>query len=175
VKFSNLSIGIRLQGILLIALLGMLAIGGASLLQLRHSLTEDRMAKTQHVVEVAHGVLQHFLSREGDGAMTRTEAQAAALAQIKSLRYGEDEYFWVDPLVETAHLLSDALQAEQAEVAHFQEATHWLECQMHKLLRACEGYLSACQTIDTIGLRQEAERSAAIACPHATRSPSSST
>src|SRR3954468_18457082 len=85
----------RLQGILLIAVLGMLAIGGASLWQLRHSLTEDRMAKTQHVVEVAHGVLQHFLTRERDGAMTRTEAQAAALAQIKSLRYDEDEYFWV--------------------------------------------------------------------------------
>ena len=80
------------------------------------------------------------------------------------------------PLVESAHLLSDALQAEQAEVAHFQEATHRLECQMHALLRACEGYLSACQTIDTNGLRQEAERSAAIfSCPHALRSPSSST
>src|SRR4051812_36917824 len=73
----------------------MLAIGGASLWQLRHSLTEDRMAKTRHVVDVAHGVLQHFLSQERAGAMTRVEAQAAALAQMKSLRYDGDEYFWV--------------------------------------------------------------------------------
>ena len=95
VKFSDLSISLRLQGILLIVVLGMLAIGGANLWQLRDSLTEDRMTKTQHVVEVAHGVLRNFLAQERAGTMTRAEAQAGALAQMKSLRYDSDEYFWV--------------------------------------------------------------------------------
>src|SRR3954453_11512936 len=85
----------RLQGILLIVVLGMIAISGASLWQLRHSLTEDRMTKTQHVVEVAYGMLQHFVAQERAGKMTRTDAQAAALAQLKALRYDLNEYFWV--------------------------------------------------------------------------------
>jgi methyl-accepting chemotaxis protein len=95
VKFSSLSISMRLQGILLIVVLGMIAISGASLWQLRHSLTEDRMTKTQHVVEVAYGMLQHFVAQERAGKMTRTDAQAAALAQLKALRYDLNEYFWV--------------------------------------------------------------------------------
>jgi methyl-accepting chemotaxis protein len=95
VKFSNLSISLRLQSILIIVVLGMIAIGGASLLQLRHSLTDDRMTKTQHVVEVAHGMLQHFVAQERSGTMTRADAQGAALAQLKSLRYDLDEYFWI--------------------------------------------------------------------------------
>ena len=94
-KFSNLSISMRLQGILLIVVLGMIAVGGANLWQLRHSLTADRMTKTQHVVEVAHGMLQHFVAQERAGKMTRADAQATALAQLKSLRYDLDEYFWV--------------------------------------------------------------------------------
>jgi hypothetical protein len=77
------------------------------------------------------------------------------------------------PLVDSAHLLSDALQAEQAEITHFQEATRRLECQMHELLRACEGYLSTCQAIDTDGLSQEIKRSATIgSCPYVTSSSS---
>ena len=38
------------------------------------------------------------------------------------------------PLVDSAHHLSDALQAEQAEITHFQETTQRLKCQMHELL-----------------------------------------
>jgi hypothetical protein len=80
------------------------------------------------------------------------------------------------PLVDSAHHLSDALQAEQAEITHFQETTQRLKCQMHELLRACEGYLSTCQAIDTSGLAHEAERLGVIAsCPYAPRPPSSST
>jgi hypothetical protein len=79
VKLSSLSIGLRLQSILLIVVLGMLAIGGANLWQLRHSLTEDRMTKTQHVVEVAHGMIRHYVAKESSGAMSRADAQAAAL------------------------------------------------------------------------------------------------
>jgi hypothetical protein len=70
------------------------------------------------------------------------------------------------PLIDSAHHLSDALQAEQAEIAHFQEATQRLDGQVHELQRACEAYLTTCDGIDTIGLTHELERlDAIVSCP----------
>jgi len=70
------------------------------------------------------------------------------------------------PLIDSAHHLSDALQAEHAEITHFQEATQRLDCQMHELQRVCEAYLTACDGIDTVGLTQELERLVTItSCP----------
>ena len=72
------------------------------------------------------------------------------------------------PLIDSAHHLSDALQAEQAEITHFQEATQRLNGQVHELQRACEAYLTTCHAIDTSSLSHEMERLASIgSCPYA--------
>lgn len=72
------------------------------------------------------------------------------------------------PLIDSAHHLSDALQAEQAEITHFQEAAQRLDGQVHELQRACEAYLTTCDAIDTIGLTHELERlDAIVSCPYA--------
>ena len=65
-------------------------------------------------------------------------------------------------LIDSAHHLSDALQAEQAEITHFQDAAQRLDGQVHELQRACEAYLTTCDAIDTIGLTHELERLDAI-------------
>jgi hypothetical protein len=70
-------------------------------------------------------------------------------------------------LIDSAHHLSDALQAEHAEISHFQAAAHRLHCQMHELQRACEAYLTTCHAIDTKGLNLEMKRlSFAGSCPY---------
>ena len=70
------------------------------------------------------------------------------------------------PLIDSAHHLSDALQAEQVEITHFQEAAQRLDGQVHELQRACEAYLTTCNAIDTISLTHELERlDNVISCP----------
>ena len=65
------------------------------LMELRSSLMEDRKLKTRHVVEVARGVVARFQAIEAAGGLPREQAQQAALAALRSLRYGGDEYFFV--------------------------------------------------------------------------------
>ena len=73
-------------------------------------------------------------------------------------------------LIAGAHHLSDALQAEHAEITHFQEAAKRLDDQMHELQRACEAYLATCHAIDTSGLSLEMEHlSSTGSCPYAKR------
>jgi methyl-accepting chemotaxis protein len=76
-----------------------LVVGGAVLLRSKRTqMMDDRQASTRRLVETASGVLAHFQGLEAKGTLPRAEAQAAALAVLKGLRYGGTEYFWVNDL-----------------------------------------------------------------------------
>jgi methyl-accepting chemotaxis protein len=51
---------------------------------------------TRHVVELAVQTVGRFAAAETRGQMTREQAQQAALAAIRELRYGSDGYFWIN-------------------------------------------------------------------------------
>ncbi len=59
---------------------------------------DDRRRDTQHVVEVATGVVKRFGALEQAGTLSREAAQEGARLAIKDLRYGGTEYFWVHDL-----------------------------------------------------------------------------
>ncbi|MBT3359642.1 MAG: methyl-accepting chemotaxis protein, partial [Rhodospirillales bacterium] len=92
---NGLKIGTRLLLIVVGTVLGIVAVGGYSLFEIRANLFEDRKIKTEHVVHVAESLVAHYYAQETSGAMTRDEAQKAAISSIESLRYDEKEYFWI--------------------------------------------------------------------------------
>ena len=75
----------------------MLAIQGALLLQQLHvGLQAGKSEKTQHVVQSAAGILQHYHALEAAGGITREAAQKQAAEIIRNLRYDDQEYFWIN-------------------------------------------------------------------------------
>jgi methyl-accepting chemotaxis protein len=50
-------------------------------------------------VDIGYGILTHYQKLESDGKLPREQAQAAAIAEIKSLRYDKVEYFWINDMV----------------------------------------------------------------------------
>jgi methyl-accepting chemotaxis protein len=94
--FSRISF--KLVLIVGIGLLGMIALAPIALSTLRSQMIADRQAKTQHMVDVGYGILTHYQKLESDGKLTREQAQAAAMAEIKSLRYDKVEYFWLNDM-----------------------------------------------------------------------------
>ena len=76
-------------------LAGIAAVITLSLFTMKRELLEDRKLKTKHVVESAFGVLEHYDGLAKAGKMTEVDAQQAATAVIKKLRYEEKEYFWL--------------------------------------------------------------------------------
>jgi len=91
---------VRAKILLIVAasLVGMALMAGLGLVNLKAELLEGRRVKTQQVVEVAHGLIGHYVAEAKAGRMTTEEAQAAALAALKVLRYGGSEYFWVNDM-----------------------------------------------------------------------------
>jgi methyl-accepting chemotaxis protein len=85
-------------GIAAVAGVSLLALGGGLAWQMRQERFAEREAATKAVVETALGTVRYFGSEESAGRLTRSQAQAQALAVLKGLRYQGQEYFWVNDM-----------------------------------------------------------------------------
>ncbi len=81
-----------------VAVLGMIAMAAIGLYSLHENLLQDRRDKTKHLVTVAHGVIMHYEALSRSGKLTVPEARNAALTELSELRYGDNDYFWVNDM-----------------------------------------------------------------------------
>ena len=52
----------------------------------------------QAATEAVYQTLQFFYNKEKSGELTKQQAQKSAIDQVKILRYGDNEYFWLNDL-----------------------------------------------------------------------------
>ena len=66
----------------------------------KNLIMEERKQSIQYSVEGAYGVVKHFHRLTTEGSLSVEEGKKAALATLKSMRYGgkEREYFWVNDM-----------------------------------------------------------------------------
>ncbi|MBI5331610.1 MAG: EAL domain-containing protein [Betaproteobacteria bacterium] len=95
---ANLHVRARLALVAAVALVAMVLIAVLSLIAQSYALHHDRAEKTRHLVEIAYGVVAHFHGLEQAGTLTRAQAQHAASDAVRHMRYGEQEYFWINDL-----------------------------------------------------------------------------
>ncbi|MCB6184985.1 methyl-accepting chemotaxis protein [Leeia sp. TBRC 13508] len=66
------------------------------LIQNRSDLYRERELKTKHLVESAYSLVDYYQQLASQGKMTVSSAQRAAMDSLKALRYGSNDYFWVN-------------------------------------------------------------------------------
>lgn len=59
-------------------------------------LFQEKRLKTKHLVEAAVSVALHFQSMENAGKLTQADARKAAIDTLRDMRYGGNEYFWIN-------------------------------------------------------------------------------
>jgi methyl-accepting chemotaxis protein len=94
----------------------------------RGLLIEDRRVKVRNLVETAHTLVGDFERAAREGRMAREDAQKAALAAVKALRYDQTEYFWIHDLSRPTpkmlmHPTAPALDGKTLDEARFNKAT----------------------------------------------------
>jgi len=94
--FSRISF--KLAVMIGISLAGMVVMAPIALYTMRAQMMTDRQAKTQQMIDVGYGILTHYQKLETDGKLPRADAQKAAIAELKSLRYDKVEYFWINDM-----------------------------------------------------------------------------
>jgi len=95
-KFSNVSIKFKLWSLVAISLLGTMILIVNALFVLNSSLLDGRKLKTQHVVETAYSIIEHYGELAKKGELDKAVAQQQAIQQIKWLKYDETNYFWIN-------------------------------------------------------------------------------
>jgi methyl-accepting chemotaxis protein len=94
--FSRISF--KLVLIIAISLSGMVVMAPIALSTMRNQMLNDRQAKTRQMIDIGYGILAHYHRLESDGKLAHEAAQAAAMSEIKSLRYDKNEYFWINDM-----------------------------------------------------------------------------
>jgi len=91
-------IGAKIHAITAVALIGIAVIVSLCLLSLKSEVEQARLTKTKHLIEAVAGILARFEAEERANHLTREQAQQQALTTIKALRYGNQDYFWINDM-----------------------------------------------------------------------------
>ncbi len=92
---DRISVGGKLNLLMLVALVGTLVIIMLAALGKRDTMLEDRRDKIRNIVEVGVGVLQDYDAQVKAGKLTLAEAQTAARRALAGVRYDSKEYLIV--------------------------------------------------------------------------------
>lgn len=92
------SLSWSLYGIIALFAAGMIVLAGFSLFNLRTELLSDRKHELKSLVDVAMSIVKAEHERARKGNVTEAEAKAEALRQLSRLRYGADDYVWVNDM-----------------------------------------------------------------------------
>jgi len=108
------SISSRLWLILIIAICMYVVLGGLAMKQNHEDLVFAKEIKTQHLVESTIGILEFFHSQEQSGQLSQQQAQTQAMGAVQKLRYGRNDYFWINDLqpVMLMHAMNPALDGK---------------------------------------------------------------
>lgn len=93
---NRFTISQQLFGLMFIVLASLITVDILSLLHTRTNLLHEKKIETQNVVETAYGTLEYFASQVDKGFLTEDEARQRAAASISGLRYGKNDYFWIN-------------------------------------------------------------------------------
>jgi methyl-accepting chemotaxis protein len=113
-RLQAMSLLKKLSVLIVSATLGVCVLTGLSAYAQRESLMQERKAAVQQTVEAVYGLLTHYHSLASKGTLPEAEAKAAAMSAIRALRYGDNEYFWINDMqsVSLVHPISPGLEGK---------------------------------------------------------------
>ena len=86
----------RLAILVGIVIFGLIVLSISSLSNQYQALKNEQYLKTKNVVETAYSTIKHYATLEQNQTLTRQQAQSQAIASIRSLRYDDTNYFWIN-------------------------------------------------------------------------------
>jgi methyl-accepting chemotaxis protein len=65
---------------------------------IKENIYNEKRLATKHLVESVYALVLSYKGQADKGELSEEAAKAAALEKIKSLRYGNDDYFWINDM-----------------------------------------------------------------------------
>jgi methyl-accepting chemotaxis protein len=117
---------VKLTGVALVAVLGVAVLAAFRLSSIRPDEMESRQTKIRNLVESAQSVVAGFQQREADGELSRGQAQEAAKAALRVMRYDQKEYFWINDMTPrmVMHPIKPELEGKDLSAIVDQDGKH---------------------------------------------------
>lgn len=94
----SLSISAKLLVIVGLLAVALAALSAVASVQAYDRIMAERRDATRAVVETAVGIVEHFGAEAAAGRLSEGDAQEAAIAAVRALRYSGEEYFWINDM-----------------------------------------------------------------------------
>ena len=92
------TIGSKIYAVLILSFLGFLGITAFELNQTYSTLETQKQFELKHLTEVALSILKEEHAATAGGKVTNEDAQKRAMTRIAALRYGQNDYFWINDM-----------------------------------------------------------------------------
>ena len=96
--FHHLSLKSKFLLIVAAAFAGMALLAGVAVSSLRSQLLAGRSNQIERMVESGYGLVARYEAEARAGRMGEAEAKQAALADLRAMRFGDNDYFWVNDM-----------------------------------------------------------------------------
>jgi methyl-accepting chemotaxis protein len=110
------TIGAKLHFITAFATAAILGVAVMLVFAARISMIEEKKIATRDIVESAHSIVSHYQRQSASGAMTESDARKSALAALRAIRFGAQDYVWVNDMHPTVvmHPIKPELDGQDA-------------------------------------------------------------
>src|SRR5438034_25274 len=94
----RMTVGRKICALIGLSFLGLLGIGALDSGELAASLRQQKQIELKHLSDLALGIVkeEHAAAQKGDIAVA--DAQKRAMARLAALRYGNNDYFWINDM-----------------------------------------------------------------------------
>ena len=97
-KQIRFTVGRKIYAVIALSFVGFLAVVFFQTRELSRGLEDQKRLELQHLVELATGIAQQEYADAQAGRVSTADAQKRAATRIGGLRYGQNDYFWVNDL-----------------------------------------------------------------------------
>ena len=107
---DDLRISNKMLLTVLVSIIGFAVISTVALVNLKHELLAGRQQQVRAVVDAASAAVNAYYAEQTAGRLTEDEAKARAIADIKAMRYGNNDYLWINDM--TPRMIMHPIKAE---------------------------------------------------------------
>jgi methyl-accepting chemotaxis protein len=98
IRRLRFTIASKIYAVIILSFVGFLGVTAFQLRQAYIALEAQKQFELKHLTEVALGILKEEHAATAGGKVSAEEAQKRAKARIALLRYGQDDYFWINDM-----------------------------------------------------------------------------
>lgn len=88
---------------------------------LTNALEQDAETKLKNLTETTHHIVEFYYNQSKQGVLTEAQAKAQAQQEIKSLRYANEEYFWINDYKPTMIMHPMKPELEGKDISNYKD------------------------------------------------------